>query len=76
MPILHIQEDRKHYMEPIQIRHYAHQSVKNTHDQLSHTKRPTPQSASYYPLFSPNLNKGTDFNFYVVYFSSYIFCHF
>jgi len=54
MPNLNIQKDRKHYMEPNQIRHYAHHKVKSTqHDQLSHTKRPTPQSASYHPIFSP-----------------------
>ena len=45
---------QKCYMEPIQIMHYKHQRVKGTqHDQLSYTKWPSPQSASYYPLFSP-----------------------
>jgi len=76
MPNLHIQKDRKYYMEPIQIRHYAHQNFESTHDQLSNTKCPTPQSASYYPISNPNLNNRTDFDFYVVYFSSYIFYHF
>jgi len=61
-------------MEPIQIRHCAHHNTKSTqHDQLSYTKRPTPQSASYHPIFTPILNNRTDFDFYVVYFSSYIF---
>jgi hypothetical protein len=41
-----------------------HISVEGTqHDQLSYTKCPSPQSASYYPLSSPDLNKNNTLRF-------------
>ena len=77
MPNLHIQEDRSVTWNQSKLC-TTNISVSKVHNMISYHIQNDPHH-NLLPtthFFPPNLNNRTDFDFYVVYFSSYIFCHF